>query len=110
MLAVSPILRDGDMSTDFLAKQICHGDYVQAFPDDRNIQKKQFQTICFILFFKVLVYILKKQNNKIFFKRELFKTRDRSSLQFSNLFLASHYIISRFFTWEILIMMTRKAK
>lgn len=30
-------LRAGGMSTAFLAKQICHGAYVQAFPDDRNI-------------------------------------------------------------------------
>ena len=46
--------------SNMLAKQIRHGVYVQAFPDDRNIQRKEFQTICFIL--KVLVYILKKQN------------------------------------------------
>lgn len=37
------------MSTDFLAKQICHGAYVQAFPDDRNIQKKPFQNYVFFL-------------------------------------------------------------
>lgn len=38
------------MSTDFfLAKQICHGVYEQAFPDDRNIQKKQFQNYLFFL-------------------------------------------------------------
>lgn len=33
----------------FLAKQICHGAYVQAFPDDRNIQKKPFQNCLFFL-------------------------------------------------------------
>lgn len=49
MLALPSILRTGDMSTDFLAKQICHGAYVQAFPDDRNIQKKPFQNYVFFL-------------------------------------------------------------
>lgn len=38
------------------AKQICHGAYVQAFPDDKNIQKKEFQTICFIFFLSTGLY------------------------------------------------------
>jgi len=47
MLALSSILRAGDMSAELFAKQICHGAYVQAFPDDRNIQKKQSLTVLF---------------------------------------------------------------
>lgn len=42
MLALPSIPRAGSMSTGIPAKQIGHGASAQAFPDDRNIPKKQF--------------------------------------------------------------------